>query len=73
MYTRCSHFFWLIRFKTVLLSLAAHVENTDDSITLREVKSQIMSTINFIKAKQAMMTSFPNARAQPATTHITKQ
>ena len=59
--------------KTALLSLAAHVENTDDSITLREVKSRIMSTINFIKAKQAMMTSFPNAGAQPATTHIAKQ
>ena len=58
---------------TSILSLAGYIHNIDDVGILKEIKTRVMSTVNFIRANNQIRPSFPKTNLQPATTHIDKQ
>ena len=58
---------------TTILSLAGHIQTISDIGILKEVKSRIISTINYIQANDQIPKLFPNTKLQPATTHIDRQ
>ena len=58
---------------TSILSLAGYIHNIDDVGILKEIKTRVMSTVNFIKANNQIRPSLPKTNLQPATTHIDKQ
>ena len=57
--------------QTALLSLAGYIQSVEDVTVLKELKSQIFSAVNFIKASTS--TPFLSTQNLPATAHIQKQ